>query len=50
MDTQTRSQAVFLDRAAALLGPRGLTRDPELVRPWLTDWRGRYTGQALALA
>ena len=50
MDTQTRSQAAFLDRAAALLGPRGLTRDPELVRPWLTDWRGRYTGQAIALA
>ncbi len=40
----------FLDRASALLGPRGLTRDPELVRPWLTDWRGRYTGRAVALA
>jgi FAD/FMN-containing dehydrogenase len=40
----------FLDAAQALLGPRGFTRDPELVRPWLTDWRGRYTGRALALA
>jgi len=40
----------FLAAAAALLGPRGLTRDPELVTPWLTDWRGRYTGKALALA
>ena len=27
-----------------------LTRDPELIEPWLTDWRGRYTGRALALA
>jgi len=40
----------FLAAAAALLGERGLTRDPELVQPWLTDWRGRYSGRALALA
>jgi FAD/FMN-containing dehydrogenase len=43
-------QASFLAAAAELLGERGLTRDPELVQPWLTDWRGRFTGQALALA
>ena len=40
----------FLAAAAALLGERGLTRDPELLQPWLTDWRGRFTGRALALA
>lgn len=40
----------FLSEAAALLGPRGLTSDPDLVGPWLTDWRGRYTGRALAMA
>ena len=40
----------FLAAAAELLGTRGLTRDPELIEPWLTDWRGRYTGRALALA
>ncbi|MET0180955.1 MAG: FAD-binding oxidoreductase [Novosphingobium sp.] len=40
----------FLAEAAALLGPRGLTRDPELAEPWLTDWRGRFHGAALALA
>src|SRR6478735_7453769 len=40
----------FLAAAAALLGERGLTCDPELVQPWLTDWRGRFTGRALALA
>ncbi|MEQ8411437.1 MAG: FAD-binding oxidoreductase [Erythrobacter sp.] len=40
----------FLDEAAELLGPRGLTNDPDLMEPWLTDWRGRYTGRALALA
>jgi FAD/FMN-containing dehydrogenase len=40
----------FLDAAGALLGERGLTTDAELMAPWLTDWRGRYTGRALALA
>ncbi|MBA4043587.1 MAG: hydroxyacid dehydrogenase [Erythrobacter sp.] len=40
----------FLSAAEALLGPRGLTTDPERMDVWLTDWRGRYTGRALALA
>ncbi|QYJ06352.1 FAD-binding oxidoreductase [Qipengyuania flava] len=40
----------FLSAAQELLGPRGFTVDPELVEPWLTDWRGRYTGRALGLA
>ena len=40
----------FLTEAEALLGDRGLTRDPDLLLPWLTDWRGRYTGRALAMA
>ena len=39
----------FLSEASALLGPRGFTRDPDLLEPWLTDWRGRFTGKALAL-
>lgn len=42
--------AEFLSRAAAILGPRGLTSDPDLVEPWLTDWRGRYHGRAIAMA
>jgi len=40
----------FLAEAAALLGPRGLTTDADLIAPWLTDWRGRYTGRAMAMA
>jgi FAD/FMN-containing dehydrogenase len=40
----------FLADASALLGTRGFTRDPELMAPWLTDWRGRFTGSALAMA
>jgi len=40
----------FLDDASALLGPRGLVTDADLLSPWLTDWRGRYHGRALAMA
>ncbi|MGY8972699.1 MAG: FAD-binding oxidoreductase [Sphingomonadales bacterium] len=40
----------FRAAAADILGPRGFTCDPELVEPWLTDWRGRYTGKAVGLA
>jgi len=40
----------FLSEAAALLGPRGLTRDADSIAPWLTDWRGRFTGRACAMA
>ena len=40
----------FCNEAEKLLGPAGFTRDAELMAPWLTDWRGRYTGQALGLA
>jgi FAD/FMN-containing dehydrogenase len=44
------STGQFLAEAQALLGPRGLTGDPELMEPWLSDWRGRYHGKACALA
>lgn len=44
------SPDTFLDQVARLLGPRGWTRDADLVTPWLTDWRGRFTGRALGLA
>jgi FAD/FMN-containing dehydrogenase len=40
----------FLLAAAELLGDRGLTRDADLMEPWLTDWRGRFRGRARALA
>jgi FAD/FMN-containing dehydrogenase len=32
-----------------LLGPKGFSDDCDAMVPWLTDWRGRYTGQAAAL-
>ncbi|MFA6218261.1 MAG: FAD-binding oxidoreductase [Erythrobacter sp.] len=44
------SRNSFIGAARELLGQRGFTDDPELVAPWLTDWRGRFTGRALGLA
>ena len=44
------NQSVFLAAAGACLGPRGLTQDADLMASWLTDWRGRFTGRALAMA
>src|SRR6185503_10658751 len=31
------------------LGPRGFSRAAEDLTPWLSDWRGRYRGEAAAL-
>jgi FAD/FMN-containing dehydrogenase len=31
------------------LGPKGFSDDAEVIAPWLTDWRGRFTGSAAAL-
>ncbi len=32
-----------------ILGPKGYSDDPQAIAPWLTDWRGRYSGAAAAL-
>lgn len=40
----------FASAAQDILGQRGFTTDSELVEPWLTDWRGRYTGKAIGVA
>src|SRR5688572_23599842 len=39
-----------LDDLARRLGPGALVRDPDEMAPYLTDWRGRYRGVALAVA
>jgi len=48
--TDRTANDAFLTEAQALLGPKGLTSDAQALEPWITDWRGRYTGRALALA
>jgi FAD/FMN-containing dehydrogenase len=40
----------LLDKLADRLGPKGLTRDPAEMAPWLADWRDRYHGAAAAMA
>lgn len=39
----------MLGQLEAMLGPKGFTRDADIMSPWLTDWRGRYRGMAAAL-
>jgi FAD/FMN-containing dehydrogenase len=39
----------IIDRFKALLGPKGVITDPDDVAPWLTDWRGRFHGNAVAI-
>lgn len=39
----------LLDALAKLLGPKGYTTDADIMAPWLTDWRGKYTGRAAAM-
>ncbi len=39
----------LLARLADLLGPKGLSTDPDVLAPWLTDWRGKYNGKAAAM-
>jgi len=39
----------MLARLLAIVGPRGLISDKTEMRPWMTDWRGRKTGQALCV-
>jgi FAD/FMN-containing dehydrogenase len=34
----------FLDALSGKLPPPALVADPDLIGPWLTDWRGRWTG------
>lgn len=38
-----------LSELQELLGPKGYSDDGDSMAPWLTDWRGRYTGKAVAL-
>jgi FAD/FMN-containing dehydrogenase len=34
----------FLDVLAGSVAPSAVVTDPEVIAPWLTDWRGRWTG------
>lgn len=39
----------IIDRFAQLLGAKGIVTDADDIAPWLTDWRGRFHGKAVAI-
>ena len=39
----------WYEEAQAILGSKGITDNESELSPWLTDWRGRYTGKAAAM-
>lgn len=45
----TSAQDKLVDAVLHRFGARAVTTDPEAIAPWLSDWRGRYHGQAPAL-
>lgn len=38
--------ASLLDRVAGVLEPKAVVTDQETIAPWLSDWRGRWHGEA----
>src|SRR5438309_652831 len=45
----TQGLAQFIEAAGHRLEPKALLTDPLEIAPWLTDWRGRVHGAALAI-
>lgn len=48
--TASSVRTAFCASALQILGSKGFSQNPEDFAAWLTDWRGRYTGRAFALA
>lgn len=42
-------KARWLEQMQSVVGAKGFTNASDDMAPWLTDWRGRYTGAAAAL-
>jgi FAD/FMN-containing dehydrogenase len=49
MPQLNRPDTALVARLRDLLGPQGCVTDVDLIAPWLTDWRGRYSGTSIAL-
>ena len=43
------TNGLLLERLTEILGPDDVSVEPSVLAPWLTDWRGRITGNAVAL-
>jgi FAD/FMN-containing dehydrogenase len=48
-EIQDCSDDLFLERCRAIVGPAHVLVDPADTAPYLTDWRGRFTGRARAV-
>ena len=45
----TPAQAQLIAAIQSRFGPKSVVTDPAAIAPWLTDWRGRWTGAAPAI-
>ena len=45
----TPAQRQLVETVLQRFGAKAATTDAEAIAPWLSDWRGRYHGQAPAL-
>jgi FAD/FMN-containing dehydrogenase len=45
----TPAQSQLVETVQQRFGPKTVTTDAETIAPWLSDWRGRYHGEAPAL-
>lgn len=43
------TQAVLIERVAALCGQKAVVTDAAQIQPWLSDWRGRFHGRSAAI-
>lgn len=43
------TQKLPIDAFTHILGPRGISTEPDDIAPWLDDWRGHYHGAAMAI-
>ncbi len=43
------AQSALIDEVRSRFGTKAAITDPADIEPWLTDWRGRYHGRALAI-
>src|SRR5690606_21687595 len=42
-------QARLIEEVAARFGAKAAVTDPADIAPWLTDWRGRFSGASAAI-
>lgn len=47
--TMNSAQHALVDAMVQRFGPTTAATDPDLIAPWLTDWRGRFHGASPAL-